>query len=303
LIGQADGSDGTTWTASDLTGSTAAPLDPLLGPLWPNGGPTPTMALLPGSAAIGAGDSGGLTTDQRWFARPPGAGGDIGAYQTQMAQPPATVVWRNLNWIYDGYPKFCSATTVPPGMPVSLTYNGLTNAPINAGSYPVIATVITTNYFLTATNTLVIAQASATVALSNLTQTYDGTAKSVSVTTAPPGLAAAVTYNGVTTAPTNAGSYTVVATVTDPNYQGAATNTLAIVQASGTIPTLRILWSGSNVMVCWPTNGAGFRLQSRTNLSTGSPWSAVTNVPAVVGDQFMVTDTPAAPSRFYRLVK
>jgi hypothetical protein len=40
---------------SNLIGTTASPLNPLLGPLADNGGPTQTMALLPGSPAIDAG--------------------------------------------------------------------------------------------------------------------------------------------------------------------------------------------------------------------------------------------------------
>ena len=64
-------------------------VDPLLGPLQDNGGPTWTCALLPGSPAIDQGTSGGLTTDQREVPRPydvptiPNAsdGSDIGAYE------------------------------------------------------------------------------------------------------------------------------------------------------------------------------------------------------------------------------
>jgi predicted outer membrane repeat protein len=52
--------------------------DPLLGPLQDNGGPTPTMALLPGSPALGAGAD-CPETDQRGVAREGGC--DIGAYQ------------------------------------------------------------------------------------------------------------------------------------------------------------------------------------------------------------------------------
>ena len=37
-----------------------------------------------------------------------------------------------------------------------------------------------------------------------------------------------ITYNGSTTAPTNVGSYNVVATVDNPNYKGQATGTLVI---------------------------------------------------------------------------
>src|SRR5262249_23994995 len=53
LIGETDGSSG--WVATDLTGTSALPLDPLLAPLGNYGGPTQTMALLPGSPAIDAG--------------------------------------------------------------------------------------------------------------------------------------------------------------------------------------------------------------------------------------------------------
>ncbi len=55
-----------------------------LAPLGDYGGPTETMALLPGSAAIGAGmgDS-GITTDQRGAPRPASGATDIGAFQDQ----------------------------------------------------------------------------------------------------------------------------------------------------------------------------------------------------------------------------
>jgi hypothetical protein len=68
--------------------------DPLLGPLQNNGGPTQTMALLPGSPAIDGGNPNGctdgsghlLTTDQRGMPRPDkedARGCDIGAYERQ----------------------------------------------------------------------------------------------------------------------------------------------------------------------------------------------------------------------------
>ncbi len=89
LIGKDDDSSG--WIIpgagnSDLTGTIAKPLDPLLAPLGNYGGPTQTVALLPGSPAIGAGSSGvvpaELTTDQRGLPR--GSLVDIGAYQTSL---------------------------------------------------------------------------------------------------------------------------------------------------------------------------------------------------------------------------
>jgi hypothetical protein len=70
--------------------------------------------------------------------------------------------------------------------------------------------------------------ATATVTLGNLSATYDGTPKAVSVVTNPAGLTTAVTYEGLPTPPTDAGSYAVSATVTDPNYAGSASDTLVI---------------------------------------------------------------------------
>jgi hypothetical protein len=62
---------------SDLLG-----VDPKLGPLRDNGGPTWTHALLTGSPAIDAGDPAGAPSqDQRGVPRPQGRGFDIGAYE------------------------------------------------------------------------------------------------------------------------------------------------------------------------------------------------------------------------------
>jgi uncharacterized repeat protein (TIGR01451 family) len=66
-------------------------VNPNLGPLQNNGGPTQTLALLAGSPAINAGDShapGLLATDQRGFARIVGNAVDIGAYE--FGATPAT---------------------------------------------------------------------------------------------------------------------------------------------------------------------------------------------------------------------
>jgi predicted outer membrane repeat protein len=56
--------------------------DPLLGPLADNGGPTLSMALLPGSPAIDTGDDATCTSaDQRGVLRPQGAHCDLGAFE------------------------------------------------------------------------------------------------------------------------------------------------------------------------------------------------------------------------------
>jgi hypothetical protein len=85
-------SDGTSGFVNgangDLVGTVASPIDAKLSPLQDNGGPTLTMALLPGSPALGAAacsDAEGapLTVDQRGFPRPHVTGCDIGAFENQ----------------------------------------------------------------------------------------------------------------------------------------------------------------------------------------------------------------------------
>jgi hypothetical protein len=103
LVGDATGT-----TISGTTTGNQLNVDPMLGPLRDNGGPTFTQALLPGSPAIDKGIAGGSTVDQRGFTRPvespaianaPGGdGGDIGAYEVQGYQLPGcgnTVVTNN----------------------------------------------------------------------------------------------------------------------------------------------------------------------------------------------------------------
>ena len=110
-----------------------------------------------------------------------------------------------------------------------------TGAPdTNAGSYPVTATVNDPNYQGSASGTFTISQAAAIVRLSNLSQSYDGTPKAVTVVTSPLGLSVAVTYNASPTPPTDAGSYAVSATVIDQNYHGSAIGTLTTTQATTT---------------------------------------------------------------------
>ena len=146
----------------------------------------------------------------------------------------ATVNLSGLSQVYSGSGKEATVTTVPNGLVVNVTYNGLSTLPIAIGDYSVVATVVDTLYQGSKTGTLHIAAAEATITLGNLAQTYDGSPHPVSVVTTPPGLSYSITYGGSGTAPTNAGSYEVVATITDPNYSGSRTDTLVIDKATST---------------------------------------------------------------------
>jgi len=137
-----------------------------------------------------------------------------------VAKATATLSLADLTVAYDGTPKALVVSVEPTGFTdISLDYAGSPSAPSDAGSYLVTATLDDPNYAATpATALLVITPLAATLSLSDLNQTYDGTPRAVTVTTDPAGLNVAVTYNGDATVPTEVGSYTVVATLADTNY-------------------------------------------------------------------------------------
>jgi probable HAF family extracellular repeat protein len=88
LIG--DGTGGSGYDPTDLVGTADHPIDPKLGPLGDNGGPTQTMALLADSPAIDAGND--VLSADPWDQRGPdyerigNAVIDIGAFEVQVAR-------------------------------------------------------------------------------------------------------------------------------------------------------------------------------------------------------------------------
>jgi len=83
--------------------------------------------------------------------------------------------------------------------------------------------------------TLKVNKSVATVTLGNLSQIYNGTPKNATATTTPTGLTVNFTYNGSSTAPTDAENYTVLGTIVDMNYQGSNSGTLVVSKANQSI--------------------------------------------------------------------
>ncbi|MBD2721434.1 T9SS type A sorting domain-containing protein [Hymenobacter sp. BT189] len=137
----------------------------------------------------------------------------------------------------------------------SVSYSGLATTAVNASTTPYTLTPVVTgltaaNYsFAPANGSLTIDKATASIALNNLSQTYNGAAHSATASTSVAGTPTSmtgvnVTYTGTapttyatsTTAPTNAGSYTVVASLTNDNYQATnTTGTLVIAKANAAV--------------------------------------------------------------------
>ena len=151
----------------------------------------------------------------------------------------------------------------------------------------------------TATVQLTVNKASATVTLGNLAQTYTGSPLSATGTTVPSGLTVNYTYNGSSTAPTAAGSYAVVGTISDINYQGSNTGTLVIGKATPVIPwaTPAAIYYGtplSATQLNASSTAAGTFVYSPpagTGLTVGPQTLSVTFTPTDLGDYTAATAT------------
>src|ERR1035437_856594 len=88
--------------------------------------------------------------------------------------------------------------------------------------------------------------------------------------------------------------------------QGASSDngtvfSLSLGSASAPVPTLTIVPSGTNVILTWPANAAGFALQSTTNLVSPVIWTNVSPAPVVVNGQYAVTNPASGTKKFYQL--
>jgi hypothetical protein len=120
LIGDGTGMTGVSnGVNGNLVGSADDPIDPLLGPLAGNGGPTFTHALWSGSQAIDAGDPNQLgTTDQRGVIRSGGV--NIGAYQASAS----AFVLTAPDTVSSGVPFDVTVMAVDPFGQVAVGYLG-----------------------------------------------------------------------------------------------------------------------------------------------------------------------------------
>jgi alpha-tubulin suppressor-like RCC1 family protein len=161
--------------------------------------------------------------------------------QSQAAT--VTLSASSLTATYDGSEKKPTLST--GGQDVALTYEYRIEgsydddnevyplaALTEAGDYQFKATVATPGYSGYIKGKFTIAKSDATVTLSGLTQDYTGTPRAVTVATIPPALSTSVTYVGSDPTHTAVGTYSVTATVTDPNFTGEATETMTIQAAA-----------------------------------------------------------------------
>jgi len=108
----------------------------------PNGIALVSPALGNGATVQAASGTGGVIVASLAFRAPGTSGILVGASGTVAA----TVTLGGLAATYTGSPLSATASTVPPGLTVSLTYNGSTAPPAQAGSYALVGTVTNSGY-------------------------------------------------------------------------------------------------------------------------------------------------------------
>jgi hypothetical protein len=171
----------------------------------------------------------------------------------------------------------------------TVTISGLTLAGTAAGNYTLTQPTASAN----------ITPAPATVTLNRSVQLYDGIAKSVTATTSPTGLPVAITYNGASTAPSSTGTYTVIGTVTNPNYSGSATNYLYVAVAP---QFTNVQTNGAGILMSWSAlpqvNYQLFYTESLQPIS----WNSF-NGPVTATNTTMTTQDVIDPSQTMRLYR
>ncbi|MES2522979.1 MAG: YDG domain-containing protein, partial [Gemmatimonadota bacterium] len=191
----------------------------------------------------------------------------------------------------------------------------LTTSALNVGSHAISA-VFTPGTGFTAGAvtglTQVVDKATAVVTLGGLTATYDGSPKSVTASTMPAGLPLEITYNGLATAPTTTGAYTVIATVNSPSYQGSATGTLTIGKAAQTISfpqPANLTYGGSGLQVSGTASSnllVTFEATGACTIATGGAQNMVSPTSAgtctVTATQPGDANYDAAPSVQYSVI-
>jgi hypothetical protein len=84
------------------------------------------------------------------------SGGRSGVAGITVNRAPASVTLGHLEQLYSGAPLYVTVSTSPAGLAVSVTYDGVASAPVEPGSYAVVATVTDPNHQGGAGGTLVI---------------------------------------------------------------------------------------------------------------------------------------------------
>jgi len=126
------------------------------------------------------------------------------------------------------------------------------------------------------------------VSVDSVYQVYDGSPKSINVTTIPAGASYSVTYNDDYTVPVSSGTYLASVTASQGGNTVTTTGNLTIAKAAATVSfeNLSLNYDGTPKAVAMTTNPAGLAVNVTYNGSTTAPTAVGTYaVAAVINDR------------------
>jgi len=153
-----------------------------------------------------------------------------------------TVVLSDLAHDYTGSGVSATATTVPPGLNVVLTYDGLTNLPVDLGSYTVVAQIFDPMYSGSATDILLINDLSAPVPdLATLPTILDDCSVTPLAPTATDLYAGLITGTTGTPFPITTMGTTIITWTYDDGFGNTSTQTQSVVLDDASDPLTPVL--------------------------------------------------------------
>lgn len=165
--------------------------------------------------------------------------GGTGTNNMQVTLNPGaeTISASNIIQQYNSLPLFPTITTSPiAGQPTSTLFNGVGAAPVNAGSYNAHTANTSPNWIATPIDYIfTVTPKPGTITVTNLLQAYDGTQKSVSVSTSDP-FPTETRYDGSLTPSISAGNHTVITRNLSTNYSVTPDTSILVITQS--IPTV-----------------------------------------------------------------
>lgn len=232
----------------------------------------------------------------------------------RKATPTATVGTLQSYYVYDrtAHAAIASATGVGGDAltPVTITYNGDTEPPVNAGTYTLLASYAGSQNYEAASASGVLTIRKATVSLSASIAglpAYDGTPHTIASASAT-GVGGevltpvTVTYNGDTAPPVNAGDYTVVVSYAASQNYDAASMTAGTFTISKATPTVNVtgggtfVYDGSTHAATATVTGAGGETLTPVTIT----YNGGSTVPTNAGTYNVIASYAGAPNYFAR---
>ncbi len=256
------------------------------------------------------------TSDQSFWGTTPWGGTSGGGVLFQLkAKTASTVTATGGTFTYDGltHPAAASATGTVDGQtltPVTVTYNGLTAEPVDAGTYAVIATFDGDTLHLpsSATTTIVINKSTSTVTINGGTFTYDGQAHPATAWAiggaAGVQLPVSVSYtdasNNPVTVPIAAGTYAVTATFAGDanNLPSSGTGTIVIARAPLTITANDASRAYNTANPSFTASYSGFVNGETTSVLQGTLVLSTSATPASLPGTYPITPSGVTASNY-----